>query len=168
VKYERKLRECVRDFCLYCRHHRKKTAVCYYDSAAPGNSRAVNDEDFRTAVCDEFEKQGWDVIPVHTGKPVKHMEKWLSISPAFKGQSGLFPMLNRENSEALIPAMEQTGTRNGPEGFKKDRTGEKLAETEEDRPEYRTGGTGARDMLFTGMGRFPQLASAGFVAGSFG
>jgi hypothetical protein len=91
VKYERKLRECVRDFCLYCRHHRKKTAVCYYDSAALGNNCAVNDEDFRTAVCDEFEKQGWDVIPVYTGKPVKHMEKWLPISRAFKGQSGLFP-----------------------------------------------------------------------------
>jgi hypothetical protein len=64
--------------------------------------------------------------------------------------------------------MEQTGTRNGPEGFKKDKTGEKLAETEEDRLEYRTDGTDARDTLFIGMNRFPQLASAGFVVSSFG
>ncbi|MDR2087574.1 MAG: hypothetical protein LBP72_10465 [Dysgonamonadaceae bacterium] len=60
---------------------------------------------------------------------MKHMEKWLLISQGFKGQSGLFPMLNRENNEALILAMEQTGARNGQEGFKRDKSGEKPAET---------------------------------------
>lgn len=76
-------------------------------------------------------------------------------------------MLNRENNEALILAMEQTGARNGPEGFKKDQSGEKLAETEEDKLEYRTDGTDAWDTLFIGMNRFPQLNPAEFVVSSF-
>jgi hypothetical protein len=167
VKYDRKLRECVRDFCLYYRHQKEKTVVYYYDTTAVGNNYAVNDEDFKAVVCDEFEKQGWSIIPVYVSRPMSHMEKWLLISQAFKGQSGLFPMLNRENNEALILAMEQTGTRNGPEGFKKDKTGEKLAETEEDKLEYRTDGTDAWDTLFIGMNKSPQSESVGFLASSF-
>jgi hypothetical protein len=76
-------------------------------------------------------------------------------------------MFNRENNEALILAMEQTGTRNGPEGFKKDKSGEKLAETEEDKLEYRTDGTDAWDTLFIGMNKWPQSESVGFLASSF-
>jgi hypothetical protein len=167
VKYDRKLRECVRDFCKYYRHHRERTVVYYYDSTALGNNYAVNDEDFKTVVCDEFEKQGWNIIPVYIGNPMKHVEKWLLISQGFKRQSGLLPLFNSENNEALILAMEQTGTRNGPEGFKKDKSGEKLAETEEDKLEYRTDGTDAFDTLYIGMVKFPQLASVGFVTSSF-
>jgi len=101
------------------------------------------------------------------GNPMKHSEKWLLISQGFKGQSGLMPMLNSGNNEELILAMEQTGTRTGPEGFKKDKSGEKLAETEEDKLEYRTDGTDAFDTLYIGMNKFPQLASVGFVTSSF-
>ncbi len=120
-----------------------------------------------SVVCDEFEKQGWQITPVYIGNPMRHAEKWLLISQGFKGQSGLFPMLNSDNNEELILAMEQTGTRNGPEGFKKNKSGEKLAETEEDKLEYRTDGTDAFDTLYIGMTKFPQLASVGFVTSSF-
>jgi hypothetical protein len=34
------------------------------DTTALDNNYAVNDEDFRTVVCGEFENQGWNVIPV--------------------------------------------------------------------------------------------------------
>ena len=167
VKYDRKLREVVQDFCKYYRHHREKHVVYYYDTTALGSNYAVNDEDFMSVVCDEFEKQGWRITPVHIGNPMKHSEKWLLISQGFKGQSGLMPMLNSSNNEELILAMEQTGTRNGPEGFKKDKSGEKLAETEEDKLEYRTDGTDAWDTLYIGMNKFPQLKSVGFVTSSF-
>lgn len=168
VKYDRKLREAVQDFCLYYRHQRNKTVVYYYDTTALGNNYAVNDEDFMTVVCDEFEKQGWSVEPVYIGNPMKHMEKWLLISQAFKGQSGLFPRINKENNEELLLAMEQAGTRNGPEGFKKDKSGEKLAETEEDLLEYRTDGTDAWDTLCIGMNRFPYSSTSLIVVSSFG
>ncbi|MDR2913420.1 MAG: hypothetical protein LBV74_01060 [Tannerella sp.] len=167
VKYDRKLRECVQDFCRYYRHQRDKTVIYYYDSTALGNNYAVNDEDFMTVVCDEFEKQKWNVIPVYVGQPMKHVEKWLLISQALKGQSGLLPLFNQENNEALLLAMQQTGTRNGSEGFKKDKSGEKLAETEEDKLEYRTDGTDAFDTLFIGMNKFPQTSSYGVLSSSF-
>jgi hypothetical protein len=171
VKYDRKLRECVQDFCRYYRHQRDKTVVYYYDATALGNNYAVNEDDFHAVVCDEFEKQKWNVIPVYIGAPMKHVEKWLLISQVLKGQSGLLPLFNQENNEALLLAMQQTGTRNGPEGFKKDKSGEKLAETEEDKLEYRTDGTDgtdAWDTLFIGMSKFPQLAAAsGYLASSF-
>jgi hypothetical protein len=156
VKYDRKVRECVQDFCRYYRHHKNKTVVYYYDTTALNSNYAVNEEDFMTVVCQEFEKQGWTVEPVYIGNPMKHYEKWLLISQGFKGQSGLMPMFNRENNEALLLAMEQTAVRNGPEGFKKDKSGEKLREADDDPLEYRTDGTDAWDTLYIGACKFPQ------------
>ena len=167
VKYERKIREAVQDFCRYYRHHRNRTVVYYYDTTALGSNYAVNEDDFRSVVTDEFEKHKWSVIPVFVGNPMKHMEKHLIIGEGFTGKSGLIPMLNQNNNEELILAMEQTGTRTGPMGFKKDKSGEKLAETEEDKLEYRTDGTDAFDTLYIGMTKYPQLQSVGFMTSSF-
>ena len=167
VKYERKLREVAQDFCKYYRHHRNKTVIYYYDSTALGSNYAVNDEDFRTVVSDEFVKQGWTVKSIHIGNPMRHSEKWLLISEGFAGKSGLTPMLNSNNNEELILAMEQTGVYKGAAGFKKDKRGEKLAETEEDKLEYRTDGTDAFDTLYIGSTKFPQAVSSIHVTSSF-
>ena len=167
VKYERKLREVVQDFCRYYRHHREKTVVFYYDNTALGSNYAVNDEDFKSVICSEFLKHNWRVIPVHIGNPMRHMEKWLLISEGFAGKSGLIPMLNSNNNEDLILAMETTGVYKGAEGFKKDKRGEKLAETEEDRLEYRTDGTDAFDTLYIGCTKFPQAGSSFVLTSSF-
>ena len=59
------------------------------------------------------------------------------------------------NNEDLILGLEQTGIRQGPNGFSKDKTGEKHAETEEDKLEHRTDGTDAFDTLWIGMNNFP-------------
>lgn len=167
VKYERKLREVVQDFCKYYRHHRNKIVIYYYDNTALGSNYAVNDEDFRTVVCHEFNLQNWKVKPVHIGNPMRHMEKWLLISEGFTGKSGLIPMINSNNNEELILAMETTGVYKGAEGFKKDKRGEKLAETEEDKLEYRTDGTDAFDSLYIGCTKFPQAASSIVITSSF-
>ncbi|GHU75461.1 hypothetical protein FACS189413_19920 [Bacteroidia bacterium] len=47
VKYERKIREIVDDFCKYYRHHRTKTVVYYYDTTALNSNYAVNEDDFK-------------------------------------------------------------------------------------------------------------------------
>lgn len=167
VKYERKLREVVQDFCKYYRHQRNKTVIYYFDGTALGSNYAVNDEDFRSVVCDEFSKQGWTARDVHIGNPMRHMEKWLLISEGFTAKSGLIPMINSNNNEELLLAMEQTGVYKGAEGFKKDKRGEKLAETEEDRLEYRTDGTDAFDTLYIGCVKFPQIVSPFAVTSSF-
>lgn len=167
VKYERKLRELVQDFCKYYRHHKEKTVIYYYDNTALGSNYAVNDEDFKSVVCNEFAKHNWKVRPVHIGNPMRHMEKWLLISEGFAGKSGLIPMLNSNNNEELILAMETTGVYKGAEGFKKDKRGEKLAETEEDRLEYRTDGTDAFDTLYIGCTKFPQAGTSYILTSSF-
>jgi len=72
-----------------------------------------------------------------------------------KGERWLFPLFNKPNNEALLLAMENTGIRVGADGFKKDKSGEKLTESEEDLLQHRTDGTDAWDTLFIGMNKFP-------------
>ena len=64
-------------------------------------------------------------------------------------------------------AMETTGVYKGAEGFKKDKRGEKLAETEEDRLEYRTDGTDAFDTLYIGCTKFPQIITSYNLTSTF-
>lgn len=151
VKYERKLRELVDDFCKYYRFHHSREVIYYYDNTALGSNYAVSDEDFASVICSQFEHNGWNPERIHMGNAVKHHEKYLFIDQAMKGQKYLFPQINKFQNEALILAMQQTGVKVGPNGFQKDKSGEKEAETEEDRLEHRTDGTDAFDTLFMGM-----------------
>jgi hypothetical protein len=64
--------------------------------------------------------------------------------------------------------MEMTGTRYGKYGFEKDKSGEKLSESEDDPLELRTDGTDAWDDLFIGLNFFPQQYISMSVATSIG
>jgi hypothetical protein len=160
VKYERKIREVVQDFCEYYRFHNSKRVVYYYDNTALGTNYAVGDDDFASVICTEFERLNWSVDRVHLGNPVPHVDKHRMIYAAMKGQHHLFPMFNRPNNEALLLAMENTGVKITSQGFQKDKSGEKLSESEEDLLQHRTDGTDAWDTLFIGMNKFP--ASEGY------
>ena len=155
VKYERKLVELVGDFCKYYRNHKRKEVVFYYDSTALGSNYAVNDEDFRWVIIEAFSTQGWEVRDVYIGKPMHHMEKQLLINRMFQGKANRHLRINRENNEDLIISIQTAGVYNGG----KDKRGEKLAETEEDRLESRTDGSDAFDTLAIGCERFPQFVS---------
>ncbi|HEY6913141.1 MAG TPA: hypothetical protein VI413_00580 [Paludibacter sp.] len=159
VKYDRKLVELVNDFCHYYRDQQCKEVIYYYDNTALGSNYAVNDSDFATVVMDTFRRNKWHVTGVHIGNPLNHMDKHLLINMGLKGQKGLFPLFNKPNNEPLLLAMEQTGIYQGPEGFKKDKRGEKLAESDEDLREHRTDGTDAFDSLYIGMNNFPVESS---------
>jgi hypothetical protein len=167
VKYERKLRELVNDFCEYYRSHRTREFVYYYDNTALGSNYAVSDEDFAAVICDQLDKNGWTVIRKHTGNPLKHKEKYLIIDQALKGQDYLFPMINKPNNEALWLALTHTGVVINSRGFSKDKSGEKLAETEEDRLEHRTDGTDAFDTLLIGLILYPYEGSRFRIGSSF-
>lgn len=155
VKYERKIRELVQDFCNYYRHHNNKTVIYYYDNTALGTNYAVGDDDFAAVICSEFERLHWSVEKIHLGNPVPHRDKHRMIHLALKGQKYLFPMFNKPNNEALLLALENTGVKITSKGFQKDKSGEKLGESEEDLLEHRTDGTDAWDTLFIGMNKFP-------------
>lgn len=155
VKYERKIRELVQDFCKYYRQHNNKTVIYYYDNTAIGTNYAVGDDDFAAVIVAEFEKLNWSVERIHLGNPVPHHDKHRMIHLALKGQKYLFPMFNKPNNEALLLALENTGVKLSTNGFQKDKSGEKLGESEEDLLEHRTDGTDAWDTLFIGMNKFP-------------
>jgi hypothetical protein len=155
VKYQRKLRELVDDFCYYYRHHHTREVVYYFDNTALGSNYAVSEDDFASVICAQFFKNGWTVSRQHIGNPLKHKEKYIIIDQALKGQRYLMPQINEPNNEALKLALENTGVRVGPKGFAKDKSGEKLSETEEDLLEHRTDGTDAFDTLLIGLFLYP-------------
>ena len=155
VKFERKIPALVEDFCRYYAEHRNKTVVYYYDATALGSNYAVNDQDFHYNVVREFERHGWRVESVYLGNPMRHHEKYLLINNAFAGKQRLMPFFNRSNNEDLILAVQSAGVSNGRNGFKKDKSGEKLAESEEDLLEHRTDGSDAFDTLYIGCEKFP-------------
>ena len=164
VKFERKLPALIDDFCSYYQFHQNKTVVFYYDTTALGSNYAVNEQDFRWVIIHEFERHGWQVIDVYLGNPMRHDEKYLLINQAFQGKQRLMPFFNRQNNDDLILAIQSAGVTRGRNGFHKNKGGEKLAETEEDRLEHRTDGTDAFDTLFIGCEKFPQSDySAGMV-----
>ncbi len=154
VKFERKLPELVDDFCRYYRHHKRKEVVFYYDSTALGSNYAVNDQDFKWVITNAFKARGWRVNDVYIGKPMRHIEKQLLINRMLAGKSRLKVMINRENNEDLLVSIQTAGVYNGG----KDKRGEKLAETEEDKLEARTDGSDAFDTLCIGCERFPKVA----------
>ena len=156
VKFERKLPELIADFCHYYAEHRNKTVVFYYDATALGSNYAVNTQDFHWVIKTQFEERGWRVIDIYLGQPMRHDEKYLLINNAFKGLQNLMPFFNRQNNDDLLLAIQTAGVSRGRLGFRKNKSGEKLAETEEDLLEHRTDGTDAFDTLFIGCEKFPQ------------
>ena len=155
VKFEHKIPALVEDFCRYYAEHRNKTVVYYYDATALGSNYAVNEQDFRWVVVHEFERHGWTVEAVYLGNPMRHDEKYLLINQGFAGKQRLMPFFNRQNNDDLILAIQAAGVSRGRNGFRKDKGGEKLAESEEDLLEHRTDGTDAFDNLYIGCEKFP-------------
>ena len=155
VKFERKIPALVEEFCNYYAHHQNKTVVYYYDTTALGANYAVNEQDFHWVVCHEFEKRGWQVEDVYLGNPMRHDEKYLLINQGFAGKQRLMPFFNRQNNDDLILAIQTAGVVRGRNGFRKDKGGEKLEESEENLLEHRTDGTDAFDTLYIGAEKFP-------------
>ena len=65
------------------------------------------------------------------------------------------PANQKNRPFGLILAIQAAGVSRGRNGFRKDKGGEKLAESEEDLLEHRTDGTDAFDTLYIGAEKFP-------------
>ena len=163
VKYERKLPGLIDDFAAYYSHRRDKTVVFYFDATALGSNYAVNSEDFRWVIVHQLELNGWTVVPIYIGNPMNHLEKHLLINRAFEGRTRLQPHFNRANCENLLVSMETAGMVGG----KKDKSGEKRPETEENLLEHRTDFSDAFDTLYIGCENFPQTVAVYAVTSDF-
>lgn len=92
---------------------------------------------------------------------MRHKEKHFIVNQALQGQgSFLYPLINKDHKEAFVLTLEQTNVRLGRNGSDKDKSGDKLAGSEEDKLEFRTDDTDAWDTLFIGMNKFPQASSS--------
>lgn len=163
TKYERKIPELVADFCTYYRHHHRKEVIYYYDTTALGSNYAVNREDFQYVVRSSFLRHGWRCNNVYIGNPMKHIEKYLLINRMFAGQARLTPYINEQNNEDLLISISTAGVRDG----KKDKSGEKLAESDDDLLQHRTDGSDAFDTLCIGCEKFPHQTHTPTVTSSF-
>lgn len=166
VKYQRKLRELVDDFCDYYQYHEKREVVFYYDNTALGSNYAVNDEDFAAVIVQQFKKNKWKVHSMYIGQQLRQHEKYTLIDQSFKGQKNLMPMINEPNNEALIMGIQHAGVRIGRRGWEKDKTQEKKEESEESLLEHRTDGTDAFDTLMVGVLLHPFKKVSSAIGGS--
>lgn len=166
TKYDRKLPELVEDFCAYYRYYSYKSVVFYYDTTFIANNYALHNDDFHGTIVKSLKRNGWMVQDVCIGKQMNHIDKQLLIDRMLKGRALHQVLINRDNNRDLLLSIETAGVYNG----KKDKRGEKLAETEEDKLENRTDGSDAFDTICIGVEKFPkaQFRMTGAVVSSFG
>jgi len=77
--------------------------------------------------------------------------KWLKME---SHTERLMPFFNRSNNPDLILAIQSAGGSRDRNSFRKDKSGKKLAEFEEDFLEHRTDGSDAFDTLYIGCENF--------------
>ncbi len=153
VKYERKIPELLDDFNDYYRYHRRRQVIFYYDATFVGNSYGTHSEAFYRMIITGLRRKGWNVKSKYIGKPMNHILKNDLINRMFRGRARHLVLINRDNNPDLLISITSAGVKNG----QKDKSGEKLAETEEDKLESRTDGSDAFDTLCIGVERFPVM-----------
>ena len=158
VKNERKLREIIDDFSNYYAPKRavNKDLTYFYDATAKqGASYATTDERFYKTVIDELTRHGWNVTGVDMGAPEKHEVKHKIINDGLAGISYPAVRINQLQNADLIIAMQLCEVSFGYNGFHKDKSQEKKAETEDSLPlQQRTDFTDAFDSLYLGCKYF--------------
>ncbi len=165
VKNERILDDLMEDFCKYYEHHKTRQVIFFFDHTFKGQGYALRtNDDFYIFIHNFLSDRNWFVEDVFIGQAMEHIKKAELINRMFVGKATHQVLINRDNNEALLLSIETAGVRNG----KKDKSGEKLAETEEDRLEYRTDGSDAFDTLCIGVERHLQTFYDGHTTSDLG
>lgn len=166
TKYERRIPELMDDFCKYYMYYAFKQVVFYYDSTFISNNYALHNDDFHDTIVSALRRNGWYVNDVYVGRQMEHVKKQALINRMLTGRARHRVLINKDNNRDLLLSIQTAGVYMG----KKDKRGEKLAETEEDKLENRTDGSDAFDTLCIGVELFPktQLRMASGVVSSFG
>ena len=151
VKTPGKLQDVVKQFCEYYRPMLRKEVVFYYDHTFTWTT-GTTDDSYADVIIKTLTANRYQVTDVYIGQSPGHGWKHLQIDLALKGDTQFyFPRFNEMNNEFLKIAMEQTGIRQGNNGFEKDKSPEKLPDTPDSRDEHKTHVTDAWDTLFVGI-----------------
>ncbi len=158
VKNERKLRELIADFSAYYAPKRaiNRDVTYFYDATAKqGASYASTDERFYMTVIGELERHGWTVNGVDMGAPEKHEIKHKVINDALAHLTYPAIRINQPQNPDLIIALQLCEVQISYKGFRKDKSGEKKPEAEDNLPlQQRTDFTDAFDTLYLGCKYF--------------
>ena len=164
AKKNRRLREVIQAFCDYYAPHPCRTVFYYYDSTALATGYVEVGHAAYNIVHDELGRHGWYVKDKYLGNPMSHDRKHRIINEGFEGRERLMPMLNADNNEELIQALQLAEVRIGEKGIRKDKSGEKAIESDTNLPlELRTDGTDAWDTNYLGCLTMPY--DDGFIYG---
>lgn len=150
VKYQT-LEAVVALFTEYYRYHKCRQVYFVFDSTFKGQGFAANNnEDFYLLITNLLTAAGWVVEQVYIGNPMHHVDKYQLINRMLVGKASHQVFINMDNNEDLLLSIQTAAIYNEH----KDKRGEKLAETEEDRLEARTDGSDAFDTLCIGVEKF--------------
>ena len=150
VKYQT-LDAVVSLFTEYYRYHKNRQVYFVFDSTFKGQGYgANNNEDFYVLISNLLSAAGWVVEQVFIGNPMHHVDKYHLINRMLVGKASHQVFINRDNNEDLLLSIQTAAIYNEH----KDKRGEKLAETEEDKLEARTDGSDAFDTLCIGVEKF--------------
>lgn len=149
----------------YYRYHKNRQIYFVFDSTFKGQGYGANtNEDFYVLITGMLQASGWVVEQIYIGNPVHHVDKYHLINRMFIGKAMHQVFINRDNNPDLLISIQTAAIYNE----KKDKRGEKLAETEEDKLEARTDGSDAFDTLCIGVEKFIPAyalqASTGFTS----
>lgn len=166
VKTPQKLPELCKQIGNYYKNKVNRDIVFYYDHTFVWET-GKDSESYADTIIRELTTSGMRVTPKYIGQQPRHDFRHKEIDRALKGEPDLlFPIFNLYNNEFLKIAMEQTGIRTGKNGFEKDKTPEREADTPENPDEHKTHITDAWDTLFVGMNFFytePTKISTGLA-----
>ena len=153
VKYERKIPELIDDFNDYYQYHKRRQVIFYYDATFLPQNYGTHNLNIRDTIKHCLIQHQWSIREKYIGKPMSHILKNALINDMFRGRAEHQVLINRDNNPDLLISITSAGVYNG----KKDKRGEKLAETEEDKLESRTDGSDAFDTTCIGVEKFPIM-----------
>lgn len=154
IKTPGKLQDVVQLMCDYYSPLIKKDIVFYYDHTFVAKS-AISNTSFADTVINVLKVNRWNVTDVYIGQAPTHDWKHLQIDKGLKGDPDLlYPTFNLIHNDFLKIAMEQTGVRQGKNGFEKDKKPEHLPDTADSPDEHKTHVTDGWDTLYIGCNFF--------------
>lgn len=116
------LDDLIDDFCAYYRYHDTHTVNFYFDNTAKVTD-ATRLYSLADAVIARFRDNKWYVNAIDIGQQPRHETRYRMWEAVLKERDERFMRVrfNKEACDALLTSMQQTRTRQGKNGFEKDK-----------------------------------------------
>ncbi len=129
-----RLKDVVKEFCRYYKDYPTKEVNYFHDHTCVGTNSS-SDISYADEVRDLLDKEGWYVNMRYIGQALSHYSRYLLWGYALKGDDSRFlqPRFNRNNCKYLLLSMQQAGTKQVGNEFKKDKVDERKLITHDQR-----------------------------------